>query len=69
MIIKQTCKVYQNKYIKDDIAQEDTYNKVDWSIYHDIDFGYVHLWFNKIYLGFSYYHTSYDSIHDHFYFK
>jgi hypothetical protein len=74
---ERTCPVYKNKCIKDGVTQiliamgghditHENYSHVDWSVYHDIDFGYIHIWLNKTQLQFNYHHTSDDKIDDHF---
>jgi len=74
---ERTCKIYQEKCVKEGITNvligmgghdlsTGHYKKVDWSIYHDIAFGYTHIWLNKTHLGFNYHHTSDDKIIDHF---
>ena len=45
---------------------EGTYEHVDWSIYHDIQFGYTHLSLNKTHLAFYYHHSVDDKIVDQF---
>ena len=74
---ERTCPVYKNKCVKDGITQvligmgghdlsEGTYEHVDWSIYHDIQFGYTHLSVNKTHLAFYYHHSVDDKIIDQF---
>jgi hypothetical protein len=74
---ERTCPVYKNKCVKDGVTQiligmgghdltHGNYSHVDWSVYHDIDFGYTHIWINKTQLQFNYHHTADDQIADHF---
>ena len=75
---ERTCPVYQNKCVKDGVTHvligmggheltNGFYLPIQWSIYHDIQFGYTHISANKTYLTFNYHHTSDDKIADQFY--
>ena len=75
---ERTCRLYKNKCVKDGVTHvligmgghdlsSGTYPHVEWSVYHDIQFGYTHIWFNETHLGFNYHHTSDNKIVDHFY--
>ncbi len=74
---ERTCPVYQRQCVKDGVTQilmgmggqslsHGTYSPVNWSIYHDADFGYTHMQINKTYLEFNYHHNADDQIFDHF---
>ncbi|CAF3281630.1 unnamed protein product [Rotaria socialis] len=77
---ERTCPMYQHKCIDDGITQVligmgghdltyGSYSNVDWSVYHDIYFGYTHINVNKTHLTFSYYHTEDDKLIDQFQLK
>jgi hypothetical protein len=77
---ERTCPMYQQRCVDDGITQVligmgghdltyGNYSNVPWSIYHDIQFGYTHIWANKTHLTFTYYHTSDDQIADQFHLK
>ncbi|CAF3874811.1 unnamed protein product [Rotaria sordida] len=46
-----------------------SYYDIQWSIYHDIYFGYTHVHANKTYLTFNYYHSEDDKLSDQFQLK
>jgi len=74
---ERTCPVYHNECVKDGVTEvligmgghdlsNGTYSHVDWSVYHDIAYGYTHIQINKTHLEFNYHHTANDKIFDHF---
>ncbi|UJR29426.1 hypothetical protein I4U23_010638 [Adineta vaga] len=74
---ERSCPVYKNTCVSDGITQvligmgghdltQGTYSDEKWSIYHDIEFGYTHIWANKTQLIFNYYHTKDDKLADQF---
>ncbi|CAF3299055.1 unnamed protein product, partial [Rotaria sp. Silwood2] len=65
---ERTCSKYQNKCVNNGITQVligmgghyltyGSYYDTQWSIDHDIYFGYTHIHANEIYLTFIYYHS------------
>jgi hypothetical protein len=77
---ERSCPVYQQQCVQDGVTHiligmgghdltKGTYAPADWSVYHDIDFGYTHIWANKTQLTFSYYHTKDDKLADQFQLK
>ena len=74
---ERTCPVYKNKCVANGVTHVligmagqniDTgkYNHVEWSKYHDQQYGYSTLYINQTYLHFTYYHSSDDKIADQF---
>ncbi|CAF1045225.1 unnamed protein product [Adineta steineri] len=74
---ERTCPMYQHQCVENGITQiligmgghdltYGNYSGTKWSLYHDIDFGYTHIWANKTYLIFNYYHTHDDHLVDQF---
>ncbi len=73
----RTCPMFQNKCVSDGVTnilidmagqdlEYDKYRPVEWSQYHDIEFGYTTIYANQTYLQFTYYHDSDDQIADQF---
>lgn len=74
---ERTCPVYQRQCVQGGVTQilmgmggqslsYGTYAPVNWSIYHDIAFGYTHMRINKTCLEFNYHHSVDDKIVDNF---
>ncbi|CAF4141426.1 unnamed protein product [Adineta steineri] len=74
---ERSCPMYQNKCVSDGITHvligmagydltHGTYSGEKWSIYHDEEFGYTHIWANRTCLIFNYYHTKDDKLADQF---
>jgi len=73
----RTCPMYKNKCVADGVTHvligmagqnldNGKYNPVEWTKYHDQQFGYSTLYINQTYLHFTYYHSSDDKIADQF---
>jgi hypothetical protein len=74
---ERTCPMYQQKCIKDGITNvligmggrdldAEPYSTVEWSEYHDQQFGYSTIYANKTHFCFIYYHNSDNGIADQF---
>lgn len=74
---ERTCPVYEKKCVSDGVTHVligmggqnldvDTYQSVEWSEYHDQQFGYTTIFANYTHLHFAYYHDLDDQIADEF---
>jgi len=74
---ERTCPLYQERCVEDGVTHvligmgghdlsHGNYSRAEWSVYHDIEFGYTHIRANKTQLTFSYYHTKDDKLTDQF---
>jgi hypothetical protein len=74
---ERTCPMYQKQCVQDGVTHvligmggyqltNSSHAPVDWSKYHDAAYGYTHMWINKTYLEFTYYHSVDDQIYDQF---
>ena len=74
---ERTCPMYQNKCVSDGIThvligmagqtlEHGKYRPVEWSKYHDAQYGYTTIYANQTYLHFTYYHSNDDKIADQF---
>ncbi|CAF2765085.1 unnamed protein product [Rotaria sp. Silwood2] len=77
---ERTCPMYQQRCVDDGITHvligmggrslsNDSYSGAEWSLYHDITYGYSQIWANRTHLNFNYYHTDNDTLADHFQLK
>ncbi|CAF3738515.1 unnamed protein product [Rotaria sordida] len=74
---ERTCPMFQQKCVSDGITHvligmagqnldSGSYSTVEWSKYHDQQFGYTTIFANQTYLHLTYYHDSDDNIADEF---